>query len=104
MGESGPQDDFDGGKNSLRLFAEEIELKFQEARGADIVPGMVDAIAKIAVALGKIADSQDSKKILQDIADTCYSAISLYREPQNRNFYYKQLRALKGLIDAFLDD
>jgi len=84
----------------LKSLASRIEHKFFFYRAYDLDTSIV---IEVLSALGDLQKSlslderETIKKIIQ-IENLCYSAISLFKEPQNREHFFNALRSIASAI------
>lgn len=95
----------------LKSIVDYFEGKFSSSRASDIAPQKIEDILNV---LTRIKNKMDLKFVDNDLLgsilsleNSCYSAISLYSEPQNRTFYYESLQGilaqLLGLLERLRD-
>lgn len=87
--------------DDLRGRGNRIEVKFQNKRAFDITPDEIDGILQTIRALEALLASADRglRKKLDDISDTCYSAVVLYGRSSNLDEYFRCLRKLAAKLN-----
>jgi len=87
-------------RESLKGHAVYIEHKFDRRRAADIKPDRLRQVLSDLKDLTKALPRSERKALgrIRKIENLCYSAISIYPEPQNRHHYFQQLRSIARLL------
>lgn len=102
----GDLENLESEKRILRSCSAYIEQKFRDGKRAEILPQKIQEIINMLINIkNKVETNPNAQDLLSAIStleSSCDAAVSLYPEPQNRKFYFDQLKGILPELNRVL--
>ena len=97
----GAKDNADAIIAQLKKYGKYIEQKFFSGRADDVNVNYIRNIIKSLILLEGATTDRKVKRKIQTLQNSCYAAITLYKEADNREEYFTKLRKIKEALKGF---